>query len=71
MDESLLQELTRRLGGAKGNWPQISRETGVPYFTIANIVQGKVADPRVGTVQRLLDWFHARDADPEQAVVNG
>jgi predicted transcriptional regulator len=35
----------------------------VPYFTITNIVQGKTEDPRVSTLQKLVDYFRARDSE--------
>lgn len=60
-EEPILEFVRRRLDEARGEWPLISRESGVPYFTIANIVQGKSADPRIGTLQPLVDWFRQRD----------
>lgn len=73
-EENILAFVKRRLDEARGQWPDISRATGVPYFTIANIVQGKSADPRIGTLQPLVDWFRQRDADvaaPGQSQATG
>lgn len=61
MEKPILDYVKERLEAARGEWPKVSDETGVPYFTITNIVQGKVADPRVGTVQKLHDYFRQRE----------
>jgi predicted transcriptional regulator len=29
----------------------------LPYFTIVKIARGEVKDPRISTIQRLLDHF--------------
>lgn len=56
-DENLLDYLKNKLEASRGQWPAISKATGVPYFTITNLVQGKVEDPRLSTIQRLIDYF--------------
>ena len=56
-NEQVLALVRRRLEGSRGRWPVISKATGVPYFTIANIVSGKSLDPRIGSLQPLLDYF--------------
>lgn len=63
VEEPILTFVRRRLEESRGYWPQISTATGVPYFTITNIAQGKVEDPRVSTVQKLVDYFRTRDAE--------
>lgn len=60
--EPILDYVKRRLQESRGDWPQISIETGVPYFTITNVAQGKSEDPRISTIQKLFDYFQARDA---------
>lgn len=62
MDTPMLDYVKEHLEAARGEWPRISEETGVPYFTITNIVQGKVEDPRVSTVQKLLTYFQSKEA---------
>lgn len=57
MEKPLLEFVKESLEASRGDWPQISDKTGVPYPTITNLVQGKVIDPRVSTVQRLADYF--------------
>lgn len=38
----------------------VSRESGVPFSTVCKIAQGSVTDPSVHTVQKLYDYFVAR-----------
>ena len=57
MHDSILEGVIRDLDAARGSWPQISRDTGVPYFTITNIAQRRVENPGVQTVQKLVDYF--------------
>ena len=42
----------------RGKWRRISRETGIPYFTITNFMQGRTPNPGLDTIQPLLDYFH-------------
>lgn len=65
MDESILLYVKRRLEESRGEWPQISKDTGVPYFTVTNIAQGKVEDPRISTMQKLYN--HLKASDPAEA----
>ncbi len=60
-EENMLVYVRGRLEGERGRWPAISKTTGVPYFTITNLVQGKVDDPRLSTIQPLIDYFRALD----------
>ena len=54
--ESILVAERRQLGETKGRWASVAEQSGVPYHTLTKIAQGKV-DPRVSTVQRLVDHF--------------
>lgn len=62
MAEPILDYVKGCLEAHRGEWPEISRQTEVPYFTITNIVQGKVEDPRISTVQKLFDYFQSLEA---------
>lgn len=62
MDQPILDYVKDQLEHRRGEWPQISKDTGVPYFTITNIVQGKVEDPRISTVQKLYDHLRSKAA---------
>lgn len=59
MDTDILEFLKAELEAARGTWPEIAKATGVPYFTITNLIQGKVEDPRLSTVQPLVDYFQS------------
>jgi len=62
--EKMLDTVMRKLDETRGTWPEISDRSGVPYQTLTKIACGIVRDPRVSTVQALLDYFATR---PEQA----
>jgi len=55
--EPILAAVRRQLGATKGQWTSVAEQSGVPYHTLVKIAQGAVANPRVGTVQRLVDHF--------------
>lgn len=57
--KSIIDDLMDRLSLCKGTWPSIARTSGVPYHTLVKIAQGQVSNPRVATVQRLLDYFNS------------
>lgn len=63
VEEPILEFIKRRLEESRGFWPQISKVTGVPYFTITNFMQGRVKDPQMSTIQPLVDYFSARDKE--------
>ncbi|WP_186268972.1 hypothetical protein [Burkholderia gladioli] len=60
--EPILSFVLRQLDSAKGNWPEISRQSGVPYQTLTKIAGRLVVDPRISTVQALLDCLTEREA---------
>lgn len=48
---------------ARGRWPVIADESGVPLRTIEKIARREVEDPRVSNIQKLADYFvAAKDA---------
>ncbi|MEM5461602.1 hypothetical protein VSR69_43595 [Paraburkholderia phytofirmans] len=62
--EPMLSTVLRRLDGMKGEWPDVAKESGVPYQTLTKIACRIVADPRISTVQTLFDYFAARSESP-------
>lgn len=58
--EPMLSTVLRRLDGVKGEWPEVAKESGVPYQTLTKIACRIVADPRISTVQTLFDYFATR-----------
>jgi transcriptional regulator with XRE-family HTH domain len=57
MNDSVIDVVRRRLAGSKGQWPEIAQKTGLPYFTISNVANGKSPNPTIATLQPLLDYF--------------
>lgn len=62
--EPILTFVRRKLDESRGEWVEISRVSGVPYHTLTKIAQGATPNPRIETVQRLVDFFNG------QLVVN-
>jgi predicted transcriptional regulator len=58
--ESTAQKIKRLLNECKGSWPEISRSSGVPYFTIAKIASGVSENPRSKTCDALTSYFDGR-----------
>ena len=55
--EPLLQYVLRNLEENKGRHREISDSSGVPYSTVAKIVQRRTPNPGVQAVQALADYF--------------
>lgn len=56
--EPILSFVRRKLEESRGQWVEVSRISGVPYHTLTKLAQGQVEDPRISTVQRLVDHFN-------------
>lgn len=63
-NEPILITVRRHLQRTRGSWAEVSQKSGVPYHTLTKIAQGKVADPRMSTVQLLLNHFAAEPSGP-------
>ena len=61
MEATTLDFVKARLERLRGQWKRVSHESGVPYKTIKNIMQGKSKDPRTSNVERLRNYLR-RDA---------
>jgi transcriptional regulator with XRE-family HTH domain len=51
------RRVLRELEASKGRWPQVARESGVSRRTIEKIASGQSADPRISSIQKLLNYF--------------
>jgi len=56
--EPIMTFVLRKLGESRGNWVEVSRASGVPYHTLTKIAQRGSENPRIETVQRLIDYFN-------------
>ena len=52
-----MERVRQGLEKARGNWPKISRDTGVDYFTICRIARGETGNPRIQTVEAIQGWL--------------
>ena len=54
--------ILKKLREHRGSLPEkVCAPTGIPYGTLAKIINGQVANPRIGTVEKLLDLFRYWD----------
>ena len=56
-EEPILEFVKRKLSENKGILTRVARDCDVPYSTLMKISQGVVANPRIGTIQKLSDYF--------------
>jgi predicted transcriptional regulator len=63
----ILASVREKLEECRGTWVEVARASGVPYHTLTKIAQGQVPDPRISTVQRLVDHFNGAPRAPEHA----
>lgn len=67
--EPILTFVRRKLDESRGTWGEVAQVSGVPYHTLTKIAQGQVPDPRISTVQRLVDYFNGHSvAVPEKVA---
>lgn len=62
MNEPILVYVLGQLERCKGRLPRVAEGSGVPYRTLQKIVSGETRDPRVGVVQKLVDYFRSHHA---------
>lgn len=67
--ENILDFVRHSLAESKGKWADVSRDSGVPYFTITKLAHGTVVNPRINTLQPLADYFsRAKSSNPEAGI---
>ena len=57
MKETTMEYTLRRLKELKGQWPHISRQSGLDYFWIQRLVKGKTKNPGYYTVEKLAEFL--------------
>ena len=70
MTENILDYVRSRLPAAsdKERLEIIAKGAEVPYHTLLKIANGETEDPRVSTVQNLLQYFKAMDRPARKAA---
>jgi predicted transcriptional regulator len=49
-----IADIAARLQTRKGRWRELSKISGVPYFTLTKIARGTVTNPSIDTVNKLM-----------------
>jgi len=52
--------MTQLTTGRQLTLKSIAAGSGVPYKTLEKIARGEIVDPRISTVQKLVDFFQSR-----------
>ena len=78
MGTSELDFVLRQLQERKGRWPQIEKDTGMPYSWLSKLARGLIDDPGVKKIEKLARYFRLLEkqeaeraglcAEPRQAV---
>jgi predicted transcriptional regulator len=58
--DSLLEYVIKSLKEHSGTWPQISKDTEIPYHTLTKIASKKIKDPGFSKVEKLGKYFKSR-----------
>lgn len=69
MDMSLSSQAIRRLLAAKGSWVSIAPATNVSYSWLCKFAQGRIPNPSVQRIERILGYFEEKDALSSQEFV--
>ncbi len=69
MEPSELDFVLRQLQFRKGDWPQIGKDTGMPYSWLSKLARGLIDDPGVKKIEKLARYFRLLDKqDSERAA---
>jgi hypothetical protein len=63
----LLGQMKSRLALAKGRWPLICATAGVDYVWLTKVMQGRIKDPGVFRVERVIDALNRLDQERNAA----
>jgi hypothetical protein len=58
---SLVTVVKTELLARKGEWPRISRETGISYWWLIKFAQGRIPNPGVLVLEKLQKHFNANE----------
>lgn len=62
MELSLHEFVIAGLANAKGRWPTVAKESGVPLRTLEKIARKEIKDPGVSHIEKLAGYFRGQKA---------
>lgn len=72
METSELNYVRNQLQERKGSWPTISKETSVPYSSLAKVARGETEDPGVKMIEKLGRYLRLLERqEAERAALGG
>lgn len=60
-EQPIFDYVMEKLVESKGRLPKVADESGVNYRTLQKIVQRETEDPGVSIIQKLADYFRAKE----------
>lgn len=60
----MYQFVLARLENAKGGWPTVAEESGVPLRTLEKIARKEIRDPGVSHIEKLAGYFREQSKQP-------
>lgn len=60
--QSLKDQAIAVLRAHEGEWRTIARDTGLGYHWLVSLANGRIADPGVTRIEKLLAWGRERAA---------
>lgn len=61
-------EIRAALARRKGEWPTLCQRTGLSYWWLTKLAQGRIAEPGLGKIERLQKYFLANPEPAAEAV---
>lgn len=73
MTKPMLQQVQEDLAESKGQWSVIARDIDPDNFVsfyswLTKLAQGRIAEPSVNRIQRLYDYYRAREVGERKAA---
>lgn len=70
MDTSELDFVLGQLQERKGNWPQIEKDTGMPYSWLSKLARGLIDDPGVKKIEKLARYFRLLEKQENERAIH-
>lgn len=67
MNTPLLDQMKSRLTAVKGQWPAVCVQAGVDYVWLFKVMQGRIKDPGVTRVERVINALDRMDNHQQAA----
>ena len=66
-DQTMLEYVLEKLHEYSGRWPEVARQTNVPYNTLTKLAYKRIQDPRIKKIELLARYFRAMEEKEKAA----